>query len=230
LMKKGRRILIFTFKDSGKARPVTILQELVDHYLDGSKHKGELNFLTWGYETATNKYSKCDVVIFAGVLTLAHADVAGRIFAQSRDIRTEFTSKKLNEVVRSEKINSLYQALSRGCCRVMTNGNAKAMDAYLFSFDHQPLKKDLAVAMPGVRFKRYKSQHLKQPKKKDLCKDAILEELDKVKGQSISKTALFKRIKGFTKDTLYTALKELMEAELVFDWEQQGRTLMRCST
>jgi hypothetical protein len=233
LLKAGRKVLVFTFKDNGPIKPITKLKELIRYYLGGTDPDmlstgGDLNFLTWGCETATNGYSHCDAVIFAGLLTLPNAAVAGKVFAHARDINLELTSEEFNEVVQSEKVHSLYQALSRGSCRVMMNGKAKKMDAYIFSHDYIALKKALGVAMPGVRFVDYQPKHLKtKTTKKDEAKIVFTKVLDGYKGATLSIKQLYGHAPKIGTDTKKTALDELLEDVLVFDWKREGRSLIR---
>lgn len=233
LLKAGRKVLVFTFKDNGPIKPITKLKESIRYYLGGTDPDmlstgGELKFLTWGYETATNGYSHCDVVIFAGLLTLPNAAVAGKVFAHARDINLELTSEELNEVVQSEKVHSLYQALSRGSCRIMEKGKARRMDAYVFSHDFIALRKALGVAMPGVKFVDYQPKHLKtKTTKKDEAKIVFTEALDEYKGDTISVKQLYGHAPNIGTDTKKAALNELLDDVLVFDWKREGRSLVR---
>jgi hypothetical protein len=235
LRKEGRNVLLFTFKDDGPLRPITKLRELVRHYLGGTdpgmlSTGGELKFLTWGHETALNGYSHCDAVVFAGLLTLPHSAVAGSVFAHARNINLELTPEELNEVVQSEKVHSLYQALSRGSCRIMKDGKAMPMDAYIFSHDTPALKKALKVAMPGVTFVNYKTKHLSaKTTKKGECKEAYLKHLSKFEGAEISSKKLYEITPNVSRDTKTDALDELLDDVLAFEWQRKGRSLVRLS-
>jgi hypothetical protein len=231
--RAGRNVLMFTFKDNGNWRPISRLRELIRHYLCGTdpdmlSTDGSIKFLTWGYETALNKFSHCDVVIFAGLLTLPHAAVAGRVFAHARNINLELSAEELNEVVQSEKVHSLYQALSRGSCRIMENGKARKMDAYVFSHDHLALRESLKVAMPGVKFVKYQGKHLKtKTTKKDQCKEVFHDQLNSSNEPKISTKKLFDTMPKISRDTKKDALNELLDDTLAFEWEKQGRSLVR---
>jgi hypothetical protein len=232
LLKKGRKVLLFTFKGNGPRVPKIRLRELITNYLDGTDPDmlstgGKLHPLTWGYETALNRYSHCDAVVFAGLLTLPHSAVAASVFAHSRDIKRELSSEELSEVVQSEKVHSLYQALSRGSCRIMKNGKAVKMDAYVFSHDYLLLKEALKTAMPGVKFANYRTKHLKvKESKKDQCKLAFYNFLDGFKGDKISTKALYDLVPDIGKKTKIKALKELLD-DLWDVWQHQGRSVVR---
>jgi hypothetical protein len=150
------------------------------------------------------------------------------VFAHARDINLELTPEELNEVVQSEKVHSLYQALSRGSCRVMKDGKAMPMNAYIFSHDFLALKKALKVAMPGIRFANYKVKYLKtKAPMKEECKEVFLNHLSEFEGIKISTKNLYAITPDFGGSTKKGALKELLDDVLVFDWERQGRSLVR---
>ena len=71
-LKAGKKVLCFTFKDAGEAKPIMSLNAHIEaqlgHNIDQLQSHNNLSYLTWGYETALNNYSHCDVVIFAGML------------------------------------------------------------------------------------------------------------------------------------------------------------------
>ena len=234
-LKAGKKVLCFTFKDAGEAKPIMSLNAHIEaqlgHNIDQLQSHNNLSYLTWGYETALNNYSHCDVVIFAGMMTLPHAAVAGRVFAQAGDINMELNQEDLDRVVHTEKTHAIYQALNRGSCRGMVNGEAKEMDVYLFSDDHMELRQTLGEMMPGVVFKDYPNpKHLTlKITKKDLCKEAIIKFLDNFDGDKISSQRIFEGCPGFTQRTKQEALKDLLSArgDLVFIWERVGRSLIR---
>ncbi len=232
-VRAGHNVLVFTFKDNGAWKPVSRLRELTTQYLDGVPPDmvstgGSLNFLTWGYETALNRYSHCDVVIFAGLLTLPHSAVAGRICAHARDINQDMTPEELNEVVQSEKVHSLYQALSRGSCRVMKNGKARKMDAYVFSHDYLAIREALKTAMSGVQFRNYTSKHLKtKASKRELAKEAILIHLSSTEKDKESARELYALVPEISQDTMRAGLNELLDDVLAFEWKKQDRSIVR---
>ncbi len=231
LLKVGRNVLMFTFKDVDNRKPISKLRELITKYLDGVDPDmlsagGKLEILTWGYETALNTFSDCDAVVFAGLLTLPHSTSAANYLAHARDIKKNITKEVLNEIVQSEKVHYVYQALSRGSCRVMENGKARKMDAYIFSNDHLKLKKALMIAMPGVKFVPYQTKHLKlKASKREQCKNVFLNELAKLEVNEISLKVLYGFFSEAGSDTKKAALDEILED--TFEWYKQGRSLYR---
>jgi hypothetical protein len=59
--------------------------------------------------------------------------------------------------MRGEVIHSLYQALSRGSCRQITNGKANRMDAYLIHRD-ESVREGLQRVMPGLKWQQWAPQ------------------------------------------------------------------------
>ena len=197
LLKVGRNFLMFTFKDVNNRKPISKLRELITKYLDGVDPDllstgGKLGILTWGYETALNTFSDCDAVIFAGLLTLPHSTNAANYLAHARYIKKNITKEVLNEIVQFEKVHYVYQALSRGSCRIMENGKARKMDAYIFSHDQLKLHETLMIAMPGVKFVPYQTKHLKvKASKREQCKVVFINELANLEGDEISLKVLY---------------------------------------
>jgi hypothetical protein len=235
LLLQGRRVLCFTFKDDNGIRPVDELKRLIKEKLNGLDPDmlstgGTLEFITWGHETAINKYSHCDAIVFAGLLTLPTASVAAKVFAHSRDITTPLTNAELSEVVHSEKVHSLYQGLSRGRCRVMIDGKALPMDAYVFSNDINKLKEALGTVMYGVQFKTFKSKHINyEITKTEQFKEQALEILAVTEGP-VSIRVLNNSVEvEACKEIKKTGLDELLADELCFDWVKVDRSLQRLS-
>ena len=188
----------------------------------------EVAELTAGHETALNRYGDCDAVVFAGLLTLPHDAVAARVFAHSRDIKRELSSEELVKVVQSERVHSLYQALSRGSCRIMNNGKALKMDAYVFFNDYRNIKEALGVAMPSVKFAEYPTKHIKnKTTKKDECKIVFTKVLSEHGRNTISIKELNAHAPNVSSDTKEDALSELLGDIVGFDWQRQKRSLIR---
>lgn len=149
-------VLLFTFK----LRPsdqVDILQTLQGDLgaagieLGAKTPEGHqrINFLTWGDETSLNSYSHCKNVILAGVLHRSHLDIASVIVGQLDNINADLAYTEIEAAVTSEIDHLIYQALSRGHCREVDNGQAKAMKAWIIHKDIH-LRNRLARVFPGA--------------------------------------------------------------------------------
>lgn len=152
-----KSILIFTFKARNKEVdiPGIIRRDLRNGGVDvGAKTddgRDRINILTWGDETSLNRYSHCEVVILVGLLHLPCLDVASRIIGQQDSLGATASNTEVARMIDSEIAHSVYQAISRGCCRVVADGEAKGMDVYLFH-RKSGLKETLASVMPGIKW------------------------------------------------------------------------------
>jgi hypothetical protein len=149
-------ILIFTFKrrPSDTVDILTTLKddlrsagvELMAKTPEGNKR---INFLTWGDETSLNSYSHCKNVILAGVLHRSHLDIASVIVGQRDNINADVSHAEIQAALSSEIDHLIYQALSRGHCREVDNGQAKPMKAWIILMDFY-LRDRLAKVFPGA--------------------------------------------------------------------------------
>lgn len=155
-----KAVLIFTFKHHpGEVNiPETLLRDMASAGIDidskSPEGKPRINILTWGDETSLNHYSHCEVVILAGILHLPQLQVASHIIGQQDNLALTTTQQQVDSVCDSEMAHRVYQALSRGSCRTVENGQAKPMTVYLLHHrDH--LKAALESVMPGVVWKAW---------------------------------------------------------------------------
>ncbi len=150
-----KSILIFTFKPRANESdiPSVILRDLeaagIDTAAKTPRGQPRINILTWGDETSLNQYSHCEVVILAGLLHLPHLTIASQIIGQQDSYEVSTSHKQVEAVLDSEIAHSVYQAISRGACRVVENGQAKAMEVYLFH-SKANLRAALQAIMPGL--------------------------------------------------------------------------------
>jgi len=127
------KVLIFTFNardvDIGKR----LLSDLEAAGIDiGDETRRRVNVLTWGQETSLNSMSHCENVILAGVLHRSHLDIGSVVVGQLDDREADLGASELEELIDSEVAHSIYQALSRGKCRQVDNGQAQPMKAWIF--------------------------------------------------------------------------------------------------
>lgn len=154
-------ILVFTFKKRAND-PVDILSILKDDLRGagvdiGAETKGgklRINFLTWGDETSLNTMSHCQNVILAGVMQRSHLDIASAIVGQQDDLNADIGNGEILDAINSEIDHLVYQALSRGSCREMDNGQAKPMAAWIMHRDIK-LRDRLAQVLPGATWKAW---------------------------------------------------------------------------
>jgi hypothetical protein len=158
-------ILFFVFKPEqhSQANYRTILeQHLVKNGVDlqgtvlvNGEDKPRINILTFGQECGLNDYSHCKNVFLVGMLHRSEVDVVGQYIAQCDGGEHErLTNATADRLVKSEVAHTMYQALSRGCCRVTVDGQALPMKAWVI-YQNLTIRKMLEVVMPGATWKKW---------------------------------------------------------------------------
>lgn len=109
------------------------------------------NFLHWGQHEGVNGYEFCETVILAGVLHRAHLDIAAAIRGQRGDLTSPTSHELVTQVIKSEVAHCVYQAASRGACRRVDQGKARAMRLWLIHRDPD-LHHTLEAVMPGAKW------------------------------------------------------------------------------
>jgi len=166
-------VLIFVFKDRlgeqvnykgtmlrGLASAGIDTDAKVTAIVDGQpKQLDRINIATWGQETSLNRWAHCSNVILCGVLQRSSLDLAASFIGQSDNLLQAVSTEKVKELARSEVSHVVYQALSRGSCRVMDDGQARPMKGWIIHRDVgvQPV---LSSVMPGVRWVEWKAKYL----------------------------------------------------------------------
>lgn len=108
-------------------------------------------WLTWGSETSISRHSYCSNVIFAGVLHRSDIDIASAMAGQADDLHMDLPPAKVRSVIKSEAAHCLYQAMSRGSCRVVKGRSTKPMKVWLIHKDID-IQERLHKVMPGLRW------------------------------------------------------------------------------
>ena len=174
-------IIIFTFKKRGKLDITATLKADLDALginIEAKVPTGDtiakprFVWLTWGQETSLSQYQYCRNVIFAGVLHRSHVDLASCIVGQQDNLNATVTNDEIRQVERSEIAHCLYQAMSRGSCRVLKDSKAQPMQAWLIHKDRET-EAWIKEVMPGVVWKEWEGVHLGSPKKERALRDAI---------------------------------------------------------
>jgi len=149
---------------------------------------------TWGYETAENKWSKFDAVIFVTINELRPATVYTRRIDQMQDQSIELNGNELREMIKTEKAHQLLQAIGRGG-RTITNGKAAKLDVYVFSADWEELKPYLLKGLHGMRIAPYEpitDEFQERIGTKDRSVQALLKALNSHPEKTISIKSLWK--------------------------------------
>lgn len=155
-----KSILFFTFKARAGGVNIreTLLRDMADAGIDinavNAEGKKRINILTWGSETSLNCYSHCDVIILVGLLHLPELEVAAQMIGQQDCLRADASKSMIAKAVASEIAHSVYQAISRGRCRIVDNGQAMPTEVYLFH-NESSLKEALQEVMPGLSWREW---------------------------------------------------------------------------
>ncbi|MGD9713778.1 MAG: hypothetical protein AB7V46_17210 [Thermomicrobiales bacterium] len=159
-------VLIFVFKqrstnDANYTGTVykALTKAGIDTHAKLGNGKDRINVATYGQETSLNRWAHCQNVILCGLLQRSRLDLAGSYIGQCDNIKQPLQEDTIGDLARSEAAHVAYQALSRGCCRVMDNGQAKPMKAWFIHRDYA-IRSLLNVAMPGIRWETWESNHL----------------------------------------------------------------------
>lgn len=230
-------MIVFTFKPHGPDLDIeaVLRRDLEAAGIDPRKtikvrgnDKPRLVFLRWGQETSLSEFSYCSNVIFAGVLHRSDADLAGAIIGQKDNLLAAVTPADIQTVKTSEVVHALYQAMSRGSCREIENGEAKPMKAWLSHHD-SGIKSLLDRAMPGLQWKKWQTKHLAAlPSKIEDAAGKIVAYLEGLP-QGVLKVSMKALKKAAGLDAIpETTLRSARDAALgLVPWTVQGRSFVR---
>lgn len=194
----------------------------------GGERKDRINVVTWGMETSLNSYAHCSTVVLAGVLHRSTLDLAGVYLGQRDNLRDSVGSDTIRRLVNSEVCHCIYQALSRGACRIMDNGKARPMTGWIIHRD-DAIRPVLNSVMPGVRWSEWKSDHgLQVGEVSAAAASAVVDYLDSLPPEVLKVSARkLKAAAGLTtvkEDTMTTVLRAVCQRA---PWTHSGRSLAR---
>lgn len=154
---QGDSILIFTYKGlvyGGASYTDILLRDLQEAGVEMTLPDGRrrIDVLTWGHEASLNSYSHHRHVILAGVLQRNPVDIAGAYLGQKDDLQAAMNQDIVRELLLSEVCHVVYQALSRGHCRIVDDSYAGEMHGYLIHRD-EAIRGELEKVMPGAVWK-----------------------------------------------------------------------------
>ncbi len=244
-------ILIFTFKQHhGKRDHIkTLRKSLLKNGIDPDEMiaveedgkvvlKRRINFLTFGNECSLNRFSYCTTVILAGLLHLSPATLAGKIAGEKGDITADISKDELEEVRVGELCHIIFQALSRGSCRIIKNGEAGRMKAYLIHASTN-IRPPIDEAMPDVRWLEWTPVHPISRKPNKPRKPRKLGRPEAIADQVILylqdlppsiKNVSAKQIKRdlrLTHEPPSTIRRALITVDIKSEWGRQGGWLVR---
>lgn len=165
-------VLIFTFKKRTKKEVdfKLTLEKTLGHIGVNSNQtiqfNGEvrqrINIITWGMETSLNDFNHCQHVVLLGVLHRAPIELSSSILGQSDDLKLPVANQDIYSIQKSELAHLIYQAASRGACRTVEDGYAKAMTLYLVLKDKNRVIRDmLDTVMPNLQWEIWEGNYSK---------------------------------------------------------------------
>jgi hypothetical protein len=126
--------------------------------------KPRVSVLTFGQETGINDYSYCQNVFLVGMLHREESDVVAQYVAQCNGSEREHhDTHTAHRLVQSEIVHTIYQALSRGRCRVTVDGQGLPMKAWII-YKEKTIRQSLEVVMKGVQWKNWSSGKAEDPR------------------------------------------------------------------
>ena len=237
---RSEAILIFTFKrhPGGHDHIKALRRSLQKNGIDPDEmitveeegrqvQKRRINFLTWGNECSLNRFSYCTTVILAGILHRNPHELASRVAGECKDLTVNVPWKEIQEIQTSEICHCIYQALSRGSCRVIRNGKAGTMDAWLIhgSLD---IRETINDVMPHVHWVDWKPRLLVSKTKTKMLVSRIVQYLTKLSpGVSEVSTQQVKKDLGIEPPQKNTFTRAVKEAAETAGWILVDRSLVR---
>lgn len=238
---KNEGVLIFVFKEKARVDYKGILlndlQKLgieiksqIDVKIGDTMHrKPRFVILTWGNETSLSQYSYCSNVIFAGVLHRSHLDIGSAMVGQKQDLTMQLNNRDIRRVEQSEIVHCVYQAMSRGSCRVIVGSKTRPMNVWLIHTGE--IQHLISEVMPGLHWKQWKGSYLKhtvEQKVKPLS-ETISKQLDLYALQGLAEVSTNRLKKDLTltttpPSTFFRALDLSLGGT---EWKRMGRSIVR---
>lgn len=188
-----------------------------------------INFMTWGSECGWNHLSYCTTVVLAGVLHRREDDLASYVISELDDPSSNLEVKEIRDIRTSEVCHCIYQALSRGSCRVIKNGKAGGMTVWLVH-KNKDIRETINEVMPGVKWAEWKPVHVKPETKPDEIAEVILGYLKSLSpDEKQVSTRRLKRDISRLKDVKSTTLTRSVRraAEVSHEWVYMSGSLVR---
>jgi hypothetical protein len=197
---------------------------------------------TFGNETSLNSYGHCQHVFLVGILHRDVTELVGQYLGQIRDITGEISKELADDIHLSERAHLAYQALSRGACRFVDNGQAREMKGYIVEIDPE-IETSLSQVMPGVKWSNWKPVFLPETdslvEKVQAAIEAYLAtfEGDKISCQKLRSTMSLENVSPATwtravrevcQRSIMSLKKEPVRGDGPF-WRLVGKSLVRVS-
>jgi hypothetical protein len=177
-------------------------------------------------------------VVLCGILERSNWDVAGALAGQRNDLKTTILPAEIEHIKLSETCHVVYQALCRGACRIVRDGKASPMKAWLFHRDPTALKGALtesrAAVMPHAQWHPWNTEYVQaDPQKIATAAAALCTCLEALPStlNEISLQALYARAGDFV--DLSPKARQLARNAMLStrpEWSLDGKRLVRLAT
>jgi hypothetical protein len=233
---EGQPLLCVTFKDDSLMRYQATLARALGPLATAKLPGGRplVRWLTWGNHDSLNEYADCRHVVLCGILHLPADAVAANMAAQAGTLTLSPSTSEVRKVVYSEVAHAVYQAMSRGHCRIIDNGKAGAMTLWMSmaTKDADGYLKDI---LPGAVWNcdywpaglQTKAEAKAKTAKKTTASKAVQAGAEKIAAylREAERVPVASRVvreaTDLTTDMFTRAAKVAAEA-LVFEWDREG--------
>lgn len=235
---KDEGVLIFTFKKRPRGPDFREILERdlraegvdTDAMIEvGGEKKERFVWLTWGNETSLSKHSYCKHVILAGVLFRSHVDLASAILGQMDDLEASVPKELISRIEQSEVAHCVYQAMSRGNARIISEGKAGRMTLYLI-YRRKDIREALAPVLHNVKWEDWDGVYVQNETKAERVARKIAGYLSRlspeVKRISIKKIRNALDLHDVPSRTFSRAI-EILNTEFNFGWAHKQRSFER---
>lgn len=244
---KGEAINLWTFKTRGGTRGNFIgkirehLEKLGVDFDQTITINGEakprINILTWGMETATNRYSYAQHSVFLGVIHRDLLDIAAETLGDHKDLMLPDDNLSVaQDISASEAAHAVYQAASRSVIRHHHDGKADAGTIWLPIKTPGVINRLVAEALPGISVAPWVPEKADgwEHSESDTAKLArtirsILRSLPNDVTR-ISASAVNKQLGEIATERKVKDAQAMLAKSPPDGWEKAGRSWVRCPT
>ena len=230
-------VLVFVYKDRKNRNPRKALEIAlkkvdlnVEEDLRLPTGETRISIETWGNETSLNCYNYCQHVVLVGILHRDLTEFEPHHLGQINDLGRKVTTEEVNDISLSERVHLVYQALSRGSCRVIgPDFQAKKMTGYIVEYD-PAIETELSKVMPGAVWNTWSPVHSNSVVHGQLI-SALTTKIDTMLKGLTLETVTIRSLKksmgqsGMAFTTWQKALNKALEQNP--QWNQHGQRLQR---
>lgn len=232
-----RRILIFTFNDSGTVRyrdelkaafiVAGIPKEAIHYGADGIESHHRVVLQTWGRHTSSNAFVSCCAVFFLGILRYAPEDMQLNSWGCQQDEALPLSQApwSVTALDRSMIVCNVVQAILRAAARATVEGKSPECDAYLILKDPggswPAMEKEMRKLLGNFTLMPWEKASTRKQRMSHLDAVIVEEVLARIGESSSSvkfavvKAAVAGRIGGVPSESTWSKYRRLADAALI---------------